>query len=280
MMDDPKMIAEVDKSGMLSLVAALPEMLLKAEKLSEGLELPWAEKVESIIVAGMGGSAMGGEIARSLNSDIPIWLNRFYSLPAFAGDGSLLIASSYSGNTEEVISCVKEARQKNLPIIAITSGGKLAEIAEAEKYPKVIIPGGLPPRAALAYLALPVLKVLEKLKYIKNLSVQLQETRKLLSNLKDEYQRGERTNLTKQLARKLQDKIPIILASDGLTCAAGKRFCSQLNENSKKVAHLALLPEMNHNEIVALAQLRRGSHNFSLVILRDEEDQVRVQKRI
>jgi glucose/mannose-6-phosphate isomerase len=280
MIDDPKKIAELDRGGMLSLVAAMPEMLLQAEKLSERLELPRIKKVESVVLAGMGGSAMGGEIARSLTSDLPVLLNRFYSLPGFVNDRSLLIASSYSGDTEEVISCVKEARQKNIPVIVLTSGGKLAEIAEAEKYPKVIVPAGLPPRAALAYLTLPVLKVLEKLGYIKNLSSQLQDTGKLLGNLKDEYLRGERTNPAKQLARKLQDKVPIILASPGVTRAAGIRFRCQLNENSKMVAHLALFPELNHNEIVGLAQLKRGSHNFAVVALRDEEDHGRVHKRI
>lgn len=279
-LDDQAKRNSIDRSDMLGAVASLPQMLQEAEKIGNLMDLRKIKKPNQVVVAGMGGSAIGGDIAASLFPDIPLTVNRGYALPKFVNDKTLVIAVSYSGNTEEVLFCLKEAKQLKLPVICITSGGKLAEVAEQEKYVLVEVKPNLQPRSALPYLCLPLLMILEKLGKDANLKAQIRETVELLGTLKEEYAREERGNEVKQLAKKLQGKIPIIFASQGNTEAVGLRLKTQFNENSKTTAHLSLFPELNHNEIVNLAELRRGQHNFALILLRDEEDTVRVQKRI
>jgi len=279
-LDDRAKRSNIDKNDMLGVVASLPHMLPEAEKIGDLIDFRKIKKPNLIVVVGMGGSAIGGDIAASLFPDIPIIVNRGYSLPRFVNDKTLLIAVSYSGNTEEVLFCLKEAKSVKLPVICITSGGKLAEIAEQEKYLLVEVKPGLQPRSALPYLCLPLLMILEKLGKEGNLKSQIKETIELLGTLREEYLRDERSNEVKQLAKKLQGKLPLIFATQGNTEAVGLRLKTQFNENSKVTAHLSLFPELNHNEIANLAELRRGQHNFALILLRDEEDTVRVQKRI
>lgn len=274
MIDDLK---KIDASDMLGCVARIPEMLREGALLGESLKLP---KFDSILVAGMGGSAMAGEIISAMVPTLRVEICRSYALPEYLGPKTLVIASSYSGNTDECLSCVREARQRKLPVVCVTSGGKLAEQANKEGLPLVNIPGGLQPRAALPYLGMPILKALESVGQLENLKGQIDEAQRILGDLKDTYLKEERSNPARQLAKKLQGKIPIIFGSPGLTRVAGKRLKTQFNENSKATAHLALFPELDHNEIVNLGELKRGQHNFSLILFRDEQDHFKVQKSI
>jgi len=270
----------IDKSGMLKTAASTPEMIREAALLGEAFPAGKAPKFDDLIIAGMGGSAMGGEVASFFLPELPIFVNRNYTLPEFTGPRSLLLALSYSGDTDETLSCVREAKQKKMPVICITSGGKLLELARKENYPCLQIPPGLQPRAALPYLAIPVLKLFEKWGFVKELQPKIEETIRILNDLKESYLKDDRNNPVMNLARKLQGKLPILFASTGLTEIAGKRLKTQFNENSKQTAHLAVFPELDHNEIVNLAELKRSAHNFSLVLLRDEDDHSKVQKSI
>lgn len=270
----------IDKSGMLNTAASIPEMIREAALLGEAFPAEKAPKFDNLIIAGMGGSAMGGEVASFFLPEIPVFVNRNYTLPEFAGPKSLLLALSYSGETDETLSCVREAKQKKMPVICITSGGKLLEISKKENYPCLQIPPGFQPRAALPYLSIPILKLFEKWGYLKELKPKIDETIRILNDLKESYLKDDRNNPVKNLAKKLQGKLPVIFASTGLTEIAGKRLKTQFNENSKQTAHLAVFPELDHNEIVNLAELKRASHSFSLILLRDEDDHSKVQKSI
>ncbi len=278
-------IKEIDKGNMLAVVSDTPRMLLHALELSTGTPLSKIKKVDQIVISGMGGSAIAGDIVSDLLSNktkIPIYVNRNYRLPAFVNKETLFFALSYSGNTEEVLSAVKEAAKCGATIICITSGGKLKEIAEMNKHTLYLIPSGYEPRAALPYLLVPILVVLEKIGTISGMKDELQGGADLLQKLQKEYGATSptRNNPVKQLANKLVDKIPIVFAAAGSTESAGMRLKSQFNENSKVTAIFNLFPELNHNEIVNLSVLKREEHNFSLIFLRSEADPERIAKRM
>ena len=284
-LDDETAIKKIDRSGMLSVVGQMPEMLLQAAGFAAGVPPPSLKKISQVLVLGMGGSAIAGDIAADLfarKSQVPILTHRNYGLPEFVGPETLVFALSYSGDTEEVLSAVKEAERRGLPPVCITSGGKLRELAENKKYPLCLIPSGYQPRAALPYLLIPLINILEKAKIVPASAEEIKEAAALLQKLREEYDPAKplRSNAVKQLAKKLTGKIPFILGSTGTTAAAALRLKNQFSENGKVTAALNLFPELDHNEIVNLGSLKRADHSFSLIILRDEEDNERVKRRI
>lgn len=285
LLDNQEAIGKIDKSGMLRLVGRLPEMISEAERLSAYVPLPAARRFNQVLVLGMGGSAIAGDIAADLflkKANAPIITSRNYLIPEYVSPETLVFALSYSGNTEETLSAAREADKKGARIICIGSGGKLKEFAEAKRHPFYLIPGGCQPRAALPYLFVPLVVSLEKLKIVPPVADDLKETIGLLLKLRDEYgpARPARVNPAKQLAKKLAGRLPVVFGSSGTTGAAALRFKTQLNENSKLTALLNVFPELNHNEIVNLGALKRESHNFSLIVFRDEDESERIKKRI
>ncbi|MHC4537996.1 MAG: SIS domain-containing protein [Planctomycetota bacterium] len=179
MLDNIEDIKEIDNSGMLDILYKFPEQILEVATALKGFRILAMEGIKptKIIVAGMGGSAIGGDIlasALATNAKLPIITVRDYNLPAIADDQTLVLACSYSGNTEETLSCVKSAFDRGCKIIGITSGGKLEEFCLANQLPVFPIPKGLPPRAAIAYLFFPMAVILEKLKLVE-LDVELAE---------------------------------------------------------------------------------------------------------
>ena len=275
----------IDKSNMLQTVDSAPEMIYDAVRLMDYFSLKNLKTADNIFIAGMGGSAIAGDLLSNLLRDqlrIPLFVNRDYSLPLFLGQNSLVFIASYSGETEETLSCLKDAEKKGARIICLTSGGKLKEIADEKKYPVFEIKNGYQPRAALPYFLVSLALILEKAGFIKDMLYQVKESAAVLEQLKTAYgaRTPERQNAVKQAAQKIKGKIPVIFASAGTTEAVGKRLKNQLNENAKMNALLTVFPEMNHNEMVSLAELKRGEHNFSPIFIRDEEDHIRMNKRI
>ena len=282
-LDKEAEIKKIDRSDMLGKVFALPEMLKEGARIAESIKLDGVSDISGVVVSGMGGSAICGDVVRGVleeKIEIPIVVNRGYSLPRFVSGNTLFFAVSYSGNTEETLSILKQAEARALKIIALSSGGKLSEIAKQKGYPFISLPAGIPPRAALPYLLSSILIILEKLGIAPGASLEIEESLNLLKRLREEYMKERKANPVKQLAQKLYGKIPVVFASEGITSAAGLRWVTQFNENSKMIAHLSIFPEMGHNEIVGLADLKRGKHDFSGVILRDEDDHERIKKRI
>jgi len=270
---------------MLGVVARLPEMVAEAERFSAGVTVTKKGEIDKVIVLGMGGSAIAGDLAADLlykKCPVPIITNRQYTLPEYVSAKSLIIALSYSGDTEETLAAAREAERRKLPLICVTSGGKLKEIAEKGKYPIFLIPTGYQPRAALPFMLIPLLIALAKLGVIGAVDDDIKEAITLLQKLVNEYglARPARNNPVKQAAKKMLGKAPIIFGSAGTTGGAATRIKTQLNENSKMTALVSLFPELDHNEIVNLADLKREAHNYSLLVLRDEDDNERVKKRI
>ncbi len=285
-------IHRIDLSDMAGHIARMGEHVRDAIKLFSAAALPAMESKGPIIILGMGGSAIGADLARCYlgkNSTTPIIVNRNYDLPAYAREGSLIIASSYSGNTEETLSAFEQAVEQKLPIVCITTGGRLGERAKELGLPVISQPSGFQPRAALAYSFVPILLLLEKLGRAgssivgdaSDLRVNLEKTAALLTTLAEQYGTGhlDENNPAFKLAGELSHRIPAIYASSDFEVVA-LRWRGQIQENAKHVAFSNVLPEMNHNEIEGWAHPIDLIQHFSVIFLRSQADeQERITKR-
>ena len=287
-LDDSSKLTALDPLDMLGKVESLPQMFQEGYRLGSTNTIPAAtikSAKDGLVICGMGGSAVSGDILKNYlweSFDRSILVVRNYALPKSVTGKALVIALSYSGDTEETNAAVKDALKRGCPVIAVTSGGKLALLSEKEKFPSILIPAGLPPRSALGYLLGALLGVVEQVFKIEAIGKDVQETLKELGKIKIENQRevNQRINPAKKLAAKIFDKLPVIFGSDGLNDSAGYRWKTQLNENSKITALSVNFPELNHNEIVNLSVLKRAEHNLCLVLFRDDKDSERNKKRI
>jgi glucose/mannose-6-phosphate isomerase len=240
--------------------------------------------LSQVVVSGLGGSAIGGDLLRSYllrRSSVPLSVNRSYDLPRTVDSDSLVFVSSYSGNTEETLAAFSDARKRRARIVAFTSGGALAERCRRARVPVVRIPAGFPPRAALAYSFFSPLILLERWGLIPSQKACIAETLLLLARRSRLYADGSQTegNLARQIAEHLQGSLPIIYASDHLE-AVLTRFRNQLNENSKILAHSHVFPELNHNEIVGWEVSRQIMARSVVLLLRDRDEHPRVSTRI
>ena len=229
------------------------------------------KKFKNIVVSGMGGSTWPTDILTTwLNLKIPIYINRTYNLPPQTNKKTLLIFSSYSGNTEEPIYSYEEAIERKLFSIAITSGGKLKELSEKNKTPLILIPSGLQPRMATGYIFSALAGILFKIGLIKK--KQILELLGLEKKLKPE----SLENKGKQIAKRLFKKIPIIYTPDKFR-SLGYIWKIKFNENSKVPAFTNYFSELNHNEMNGW---KNPLFNFFIIILRDLEDHPRMLKRM
>lgn len=232
---------------MKDLVQNFTEQLRQALAIAEKAVISPTPGVKNIVVSGLGGSGIGGTIVSELVSEacpVPITVVKDYTLPAFAGPDTLLICSSYSGNTEETLAVVEQGLARKAQIAVVTSGGKLLDMARQNQFDFIEIPGGLPPRSCIGYSLVQLLQVL----IAKGLArPELMNDLASAVNLLDR----ERTAIqaeAQRIAAGLKDKIPVLysLGCEGVTI----RFRQQINENSKMLCWHHTLPEMNHNELV------------------------------
>ena len=283
-LDQPDRWAAVDPRSMRTLVEKFPEQAEYAAQTSRNLRLSVPEKIRSLVVTGLGGSAIGGDLVRSIAGQhlkYPFLVNRDYDLPGFVDDTCLVFACSYSGNTEETLSAYEQARQAKAAIICITSGGQLEALARRDSFPVLPLPGGLPPRAALAYSLFTLLGAMESLRFIPDQSSAIREALNLLKELAVKYglANPESANPAKSLARSLSGKIVAVYGSNAILDAAAYRWRSQIAENSKNLAFHHVLPEMNHNELVGWLLPEAAVKNVGVVFLRDKGDHPQVQRR-
>ena len=245
-----------DKSDMYGVISNMPDQIREAVKLAEDFSVNIdAGSISSILFAGMGGSAIGGDLVRSILEDeckLPISVVRNYKLPVWAGESTLTLVSSYSGNTEETLSAYKDALKKGCKIICLTTGGKLQELADNDDVPVLIIPAGLPPRGAIAYSSIPWLLIFASLGIISDSSNEIAAMASDLEKVIKDYGNYDsaQDNLPLTVARKAVGRIPLIYISTGSFSVIGKRWANQIQENAKMLAYTNELPEMNHNEIM------------------------------
>jgi len=276
---------------MLRLVRDLPQQLAQSEHL-EGLSAlqPAADRPSRVLLCGMGGSAIAGDLIQPLlaDADLSFSVQRDYRLPGWVDSHTLVVAGSYSGNTEETLSCVADARRRGCPLVAITSGGALLDISRgAQPFPVVLLPPGLPPRASLGLGLGVLLRVLGALGLVAGVEQQMAAAifeleagnRRHLVDLDDAEHLAE-TNSPYALARTLCDTIPVIYTTSAEAHGAGVRLKAQLNENGKHPACCVPFPELDHNDIVGWFQAPGGPQRYVLLILRGGDEDERTALRV
>jgi len=286
MLDDLEKIEAIDKERMRDFLLEFPLHCKRARRLAEEYPIPkeLSKKKEKIIICGLGGSAIGGEILKTLlhhQEDVAVFINRNYSLPELAGRNTLIFAVSYSGNTEETLAAYKEARKRGCPIFCISSGGELRRRSEEDGVPCLVIPSGIPPRCALGYLFIPMLRVLERANWLR--PYDYEELFQILTDLGDRLSPSvpTRENLAKEAAIDLYGKIPLIWGVEGRTDVVAHRLKTQFNENSKILAFWDVFPELNHNEIVGWGgEGKIDLKNFYPIFIREEGEEEKIRKRI
>jgi len=231
--------------------------------------------IRNILISGLGGSGIGGTIlANILRDDVamPIIVNKEYQIPAFVNENSLVIISSYSGNTEETLSALMQAFKKNAQIVCITSGGLVQEYADTNDIDYVLIDGGAPPRSAFGQSFVQLLYIMFHLGLLENGFKQyIQEAITLLDSEEEAIKIQ-----AKEIAQKLNGKIPVIY-SDAKFEGVSIRFRQQINENSKMLCWHHVVPEMNHNELVGW---REKNEQIAVVFIRNNKDFERNQERM
>jgi glucose/mannose-6-phosphate isomerase len=271
-LDDPAELARRDPGAMLGEVAGAGGQARVALRAAQAAPLV-GPLPEVVVVAGMGGSGIAGDVLAALAfgvSSVPVLAAKGDRLPAFVGPGTLLVAVSYSGNTAETLSAVEQGMAAGARLVAVTSGGGLAELARSRGAPLVAIEGGRMPRAALWSLVVPVCSAAEAAGVLPPLTDQVCAAADVLDEeaaaLGPEVETA--ANPAKQAALRLLDKLPVVWGSGQLGAVAATRFRTQCNENAKVSVVSGPLPEANHNDVMGLeGGLGPGRE---LILLRDE----------
>jgi len=279
MLDDLSMIKKVDIHNMLSCIESLPEQLTESRELAKSLGA--LVKPKSIVVQGMGGSGIMGDILHdwlSKKIKIPIIINKNLALPEIDND-AMLIATSYSGNTRETLLALDEGLDKTRNVLCITSGGELLDLCLEKGLAHVKVPADYPPRCALGYLLGSAVYALKKAS-IYDGEDEMDETGSHLKWLRDLLapKQEPSANPAKRLALELKNHIPVIYAYDEFYSCA-KRWQTCLNENAKVLSWCGALPEMSHNEIEGWGVDDRVE-NFAMVFLRDKDEPEDIKNKI
>lgn len=249
---------------MFELIYNLPEQIKKASQLKTAIRYPLS-RIRQIVVSGMGGSGIGGEILQALletKLKIPIINVKGYQLPVFVNKNTLFFAVSYSGDTEETLECFDAALKSNCHIIAVTSGGKLLELCKEYNISYIQLPNGLSPRCAIGYLFLPLFLSLSKLGLIKKTDKEINEAIGILYRNRKKYD-----NRARQLAKRLIGTLPLIYSTSNLLKPVAKRWQTQFNENAEIIALSNVFPELNHNEIVGIASAKPIAPLYFLLLI-------------
>ncbi|AKD02682.1 bifunctional phosphoglucose/phosphomannose isomerase [Pontibacter korlensis] len=265
---------------MKKLVEGFVQQLRHAIEIGESASVTFSgPKYKNVVIAGMGSSGIGGSIIKSYVADklsVPLLLSNGYNIPAFIGPSTLFIASSFSGNTEETISAVREAMEAEASVCFVTSGGELLRIAQENSMPHIVIPDDSgQPRASLGYSLVQQLYLLYYAELLDDtFKVELAQSINLL-----EEQIGSIKVQASALASTFRGKLPVLYASD-LFEPVAVRLQHQLNENAKQLAHVNVFPEMNHNEIMGWQYPEKLFEQLVVLYIRTSYDHQRVKLRM
>ena len=275
-------IARVDLSDQLGAVLALPEHLRDALWRVESAIMNEWDTPGGLVVAGMGGSAIGGALARAALGDHasrPIFVTRAYGLPPWTTPETTVLCASYSGNTEETLACYESASALGAQRVVVTTGGRLAELARADRVPVIPLPGGFQPRAAVAYMTVAALEVAALCGAGPRLTSEIDVAASHAEQLVTEWGPDSAGNsLAKEIAGTLLGSTPVI-AGAGLTAPIAYRWKTQINENAKLPCFAHELPELDHNEIVGW-EGAESVGRFAAIFLDDSDAHPRVKERM
>lgn len=283
-LDDPEVYRQLDPSDMLARIHELPQQCRQAWRRALEFELPsHYASVNKIVILGMGGSAIGGDFLHALaalESGPLVFVHRDYDLPPFVDKDTLVIASSYSGNTEETLSTFAQALEGPAKKLAITTGGRLKAIAEEQGIPLLTIEYVAQPRAAFGYSFISLLGICQRLGLLADKSKDMAEMVEVLEELSPQI--GESSplaqNPAKQLASHLLGHIGVIYGA-GILSEVAHRWKTQLNENSKNWAFYEILPELNHNAVVGYEFPPEVADKIFVIFLRSPSLHPRVLMR-
>ena len=268
-------LASVNKIDMKTLIQDFTKQLKDALVIGNGTDLQKRDRIfNNVLITGMGGSGIGGTIITELASEteIPIFVNKSYDLPSWVNEKTLVIGSTYSGNTEETIAVVELALKSGAELAFITSGGRAGEIATENKLNQIVLEGGNPPRSMLSYSLVSLMFLFNHYE-VASFDIN-EEINKVIDLLDSE----EVTTVTesKKIADSIHNTFPLIYGVAGYE-GISTRFRQQINENSKTLCGHHIIPEMNHNELVGWA----GADKYvSVIFLRNSDDSVKNQQRI
>jgi glucose/mannose-6-phosphate isomerase len=276
-LDDVAAVRAVDAGDMLGAIAGLGSHCRDAYAAGTGTaELPDLSDVSAVVVCGMGGSAVAGDVLRSVfrgRLGVPVEVNRSSELPEHAGVHTLVVASSYSGNTSETLSAFRAATRRGCRAIAVTSGGILASEAADHGVPVIGVPGGFQPRAALGWLAFAMLGALEAAGLLPQLADDVSEAADLADRRAAACGADVPTaeNPAKGLALALGDRVPVVWGAEGIGAVAAARWKTQFNENGKVPAWSSSMSELDHNEVVGWTE-PYGRDHMVIALRHDGED--------
>ncbi|TML38653.1 MAG: bifunctional phosphoglucose/phosphomannose isomerase [Actinobacteria bacterium] len=273
----------LDTLGMFDATAGLPEQVEEAVLGTGRLPgLPAREAVENVVVLGMGGSGIAGDLVLAVAApfmSIPVVVLKSYTPPAFVGEGSLVFAVSFSGDTEETVEAATDAASQGARVVVVTSGGELGRLAQGWGAPLVPVPASIPqPRAALGAMAIPPLLVLEQIGLFPGASQWVHLAVRQLRRRRDQLVSSR--NPAAELARRIGRTIPLVYSSGAIGATAAQRWKTQVNENAKTPAFWALHPELCHNEVQGWGQHGDVTRQvFSMVNLRHDAEHPQVMRR-
>ncbi|MFO0321959.1 MAG: bifunctional phosphoglucose/phosphomannose isomerase [Bacteroidota bacterium] len=259
---------------MKTLVEGFPKQLQEALGIANKAVLTKKNNVHNILITGLGGSGIGGSILFDLIKNecaVPILVNKDYTLPEFVNAHTLVIVSSYSGNTEETISALKHAISKKAQVVCITSGGKIKELAIENNFDIILIPGGNPPRSCIGYSLVQLLKIIQFNEFVKTDLLSQVSSSITLLNQENNFIKTEAAKIAQLLVNKIT-----VIYSLGSSEGVAIRFRQQINENSKLLCWHHTLPEMNHNELVGWTH---KNDELAVVTFKTSFDFDRTQKR-
>lgn len=283
-LDDPKIYKQYDLSDMLSRLHEMPAQCEKAWQMALDFKLP-AEyrQINKVVVLGMGGSAIGSDLASSLllhETKLPFFVHRDSTLPSFVDSNTLVVASSYSGNTEETLTAFAQAKIAGAKRLAITTGGKLGDLARQENFPAFTYVYPTQPRVALPYGILPIICFLQQLGFIRDKSSDVAQMVRALRGLTQRIDHTVPTtsNAAKQLANNLHNHLPVIYGA-GIFGPVARRWKAQFNENSKVWAFYEVFPELGHNAVVGCQFPPDMCDKAAVIVLRSSLLPARLQER-
>jgi glucose/mannose-6-phosphate isomerase len=279
-LDDPGLFERTDAHRARDVLAAFPGQCRAALALRAAPTMS-SPRPKLVVLVGMGGSAAGAELIAGCAAerlDVPIVVHRGYGLPPTAGKQTLVVASSYSGDTAEVLSAAEAALERAVPMVALTAGGQLAALAAARDLPRVKLPDGLMPRMALGYLFFPALRILRDAGLEIATEVEIAEALDVVTALAAELgpARPVSQNQAKKIALAIGARLPAFYGGPS-TGGVAYRWKTEVEENAKRFAIAGAIPEMNHNEIEAWRAPAAAS--MHAVFLRDRDESSEIERR-
>ncbi len=272
-------MTDVDVGDMLGIVRDSPGQWARALDGALAAPAPAASTPRAVIVAGMGGSGIVADLARlaaDLDGRAPVVPVKGYRLPRWAGPDTPVVAVSHSGNTEETLALVDAALAAGAPVHGVTSGGRLAGLADDGRITMTSVPGGMQPRASLPSLAAPALVALERWDVVDGMSAAIEALATDLAPLVAEDEAG--AGPARELAKAVQGLVPVIVGGRGVGSLVAQRAATQIAENAEEPAFPAEIPEFDHNALVGFGTPRPGTP-FVLVAVADPSDHPRVAAR-